>query len=69
MEFKENVNKFNPDYTSIEFKGKWVSMEVTSADKSGDVEIRITEDGDEKYIFINQENLKQLITHLQKQVK
>lgn len=69
MEFKENVFVECPEYNSIEFEGKWIKMEVKSADNSGDVEISITEDGDEKFVFLNQENLKQLITHLQKQVK
>ena len=69
MEFKENVYAEWPEWNSIEFKGKWIKMEVKSADSSGDVEISITEDGDEKFVFLNQENLKHLITHLQKQLK
>ena len=69
MEFKETIYEHAPEYNTIEFKGKYIKMEIFSADLGGDVEISITEDGDEKFVFLNQENLKHLITHLQKQVK
>ena len=70
MEFKETIHEHAPQYNEIEFKGKWVTMTVSSADLGGDVEINISESGyDDQYVFLNQENIKQLITHLQKQLK
>jgi hypothetical protein len=69
MEFKETNWETNPGWNTIEFMGKWTNMEVSSIDKDGDLEITVTNDGEDFRVFLNQENIKQLITHLQKQIK
>ena len=69
MEFKETNWETNPEWNTIEFMGKWTNMEVSSVDNDGDVEITVTNDGEDFRVFLNQENIQQLITHLQKQLK
>ncbi len=70
MEFKETIFENCPEFNSIEFKGNFTNMEVSSLDKDGEVAIEITVDNDLPVtIFLNQENIQQLITHLQKQLK
>ena len=68
MEFKETIWEHNPEWDTIEFMGKCTNMEVSSVDKDGEVEITVT-NGEEFRVFLNQENIQQLITHLQKQLK
>ena len=69
MEFKETIWENNPEWNTIEFKGKFTNIEVSSLDKDGEVAIEITVDNDLPVtIFLNQENIQQLITHLQKQL-
>ena len=70
MKFRETIFENNPECNTIEFNGKWTNMEVSSVDKDGEVAIEITMDNDPSVnIFLNQENIKQLINHLQKQLK
>jgi hypothetical protein len=70
MEFKETIWENHPEWDTIEFNGKWTHMEISSVDKDGDIGIEIIRDGDPSVnIFLNQENIKQLISHLQKQIK
>lgn len=70
MEFRETIFENKPEWNSIEFIGKWTNMEVTASDTDGDVEIAIDAGWDQSvHIFLNQENIKQLINHLQKQLK
>jgi len=69
MEFKETIWENNSEWNTIEFKGKFINIEVSSLDKDGDVAIEITVDNEPVTIFLNQENIQQLITHLQKQLK
>ena len=69
MEFKETIWENNSEWNTIEFKGKFTNIEVSSLDKDGEVSIEITVDNDLPVtIFLNQENIQQLITHLQKQL-
>ena len=70
MEFRETIFENNPECNLIEFNGKWTSMEVSSVDIDGEVAIEIDAGWDQSvHIFLNQENIKQLINHLQKQLK
>ena len=69
MEFKETNWETNPGWNTIEFMGRWTNMEVSSVDPDGEVEITVTNDGENFRVFLNQENIQQLITHLQKQLK
>jgi len=70
MEFRETIFENKPEWNAIEFSGRWTSMEISSVDKDGDVGIEISNDCDaDTHIFLNQENIRQLINHLQKQLK
>ena len=69
MGFKETNWETNPGWNTIEFMGRWTNMEVSSVDPDGEVEITVTNDGENFRVFLNQENIQQLITHLQKQLK
>ena len=73
---------FHPDsdYGSIEFKsGKWNTLRVdtvysyinsdTNLQTYSDVELESSDGDNNIHIFLDQEDLKALITHLQKQVK
>ena len=57
----------NTNYQSFVHKGKWVEFTVESADKDGDVEISM-EDGDVRTTHLNQQQIVELISHLQKQL-
>ena len=69
MEFKETIYEHAPKYNSITFKSKWIDISVESADIGGDVMITIDNSGEEFSVYLTQENIQQLITHLQKQLK
>jgi len=56
-------------WQSVEFKGKWESLEVYAADKEGDVEVAMSDGTDIFRTYINQEDLKLLSDHLLKQLK
>jgi len=71
MKFREIKYENLPHWDSIEFSTEIGTrkMEVNSADMSGDVEIEMTEWDKTISVYLTQENIKQLITHLQKQLK
>lgn len=69
MEFKEIKFEHAPEYNSIQFVSKWITVDICSSDMGGDVEICIDRDGESASFYLNQENIKQLIVHLQKQIK
>ena len=56
-------------YQSVEFKGKWETLEVFHADKEGDVEITMTNGVDVFLTYLNQEDLKMLSDHILKNLK
>jgi hypothetical protein len=54
---------------SLEFKGRWETINIESRDADGDVEIRIIGSSvGSLYFFINQDQIKMVIEHLQKQL-
>ena len=69
MEFKETKFENAPEYNSIQFVSNWITVDISSADMGGDIEIEINRDGESESFYLNQENIKQLIAHLQKQIK
>jgi len=56
-------------YQSVEFKGKWETLEVFHVDKEGDVEITMTNGVDIFLTYLNQEDLKMLSDHILKNLK
>jgi hypothetical protein len=56
-------------WQSVEFKGKWETLEVFHADKEGDVEITMTNGVDIFLTYLNQEDLKLLSDHILKNLK
>jgi len=70
MEFKEIKFEHHPEWDSIAFTSKWIEMVVNSANKAGDISITISALREpDVHIFLTQENIQQLITHLQKQLE
>lgn len=56
------------NFPSLEFKGKWAKLRVETKDHEGDVEFEMEDGNSTNQIYVNQENLKRLISFLQKQV-
>ena len=70
MEFSQTTFIDNPQYDQIVFtssKGN-TRVEIGSFDKDGEVEFFVTELGESTTFFLDKENIRQLITHLQKQL-
>lgn len=69
MEYKEIKFEHASEYNSIQFVSKWITIDIGSVDMGGDIAIGINRDGESESFYLNQENIKQLISHLQKQIK
>ena len=69
MEYKEIKFEHALEYNHIQFLSKWIIFDISSVDMGGDIEIEINRDGESVSFYLNQENIKQLISHLQKQIK
>lgn len=69
MEYKEIKFENASEYNSILFVSKWITIHIGSVDTGGDIEIEINRDGESVSFYLNQKNIKQLISHLQKQIK
>lgn len=68
---EKKINILNPDteYEIMEIKNKWDKWEISSVDKDGDVEISCDSEIISYCLYLNQDELKQVIAFLQKQVK
>lgn len=57
-------------YESIDLEGKWETLSIESKDTQNDVEIEVRDDSNNctHHIYLNQEQLKIVISFLQKQV-
>ena len=56
------------EYESLEFEGNRTKLRVESKDTAGDVEFEMETYGESGYVYLNQEQAKLLIAHLQKQI-
>lgn len=63
----------NTDWELLRFKrvgSRWdKTMEISSADKEGDVDFEMIDDRETIQMYLSQEDIKALIKHLQKQLK
>lgn len=66
---KGRISEAGTKWQTVEFKGKWETLEVFAADKEGDVEITMTNGTDIFLTYLNQEDLKMLSDHLLSQLK
>ena len=71
MEFKEIKYETTPQWNTIEFTSERGNHEMTvsSIDRDGEIEIEMVAYNESTSVFLTQDNIKQLITHLQKQLK
>jgi hypothetical protein len=68
MEIKITKYESTPEWNSMEIKGKWNSMEISS-DSDGVVEFEFSTSADTGgSVFLDQDELKQLIEFLQTKV-
>ena len=65
------INSEGTEWQSLSFRGRWETLEVEHADKDGDVEFAMVDRGDRNTftVYLNQDHIKLLIEHLQKQLK
>jgi hypothetical protein len=68
MEIKINKFESTPEWNSMEIKGKWNSMEISS-DSDGIIELEFSTSEDRGSVFLDQDELKQLIEFLQTKVR
>jgi hypothetical protein len=68
---KMTINLEDTPDASMEFHGTWKELYIASADKDGDVLMEFYDGnaGGTSSFYFDQEQLKALITHLQKQIK
>jgi RecB family endonuclease NucS len=71
MEFRETIWNEHPEWNTIEFISSSgnITLNVCSNDQDDEVEINISEFGVTHGVYLTQDNIKQLINHLQKQLK
>jgi hypothetical protein len=67
MEIKIIKFESNPVWNTMEIKGKWNSLEISSY-SDGDVELEFSTSEDTGHIILNQDELKQMIEFLQTKV-
>lgn len=65
------IHNEGSDYESLEFKSRHSTLRVESKDHEGEIEFEMEDcdcDHMPHYVFLNQEQAKLLIAHLQKQI-
>jgi len=56
-------------WEQIKIVGRWATWTIDSVDHQGDVDISCEENDDERSLFLSQDELKEVIAFLQKQIK
>lgn len=56
-------------YTNLILRSGSKELNIFSVDKDGDIEFRLSDVYDSLYFYLDQEGVKLLIEHLQKQLK
>ena len=71
MEFKEIKYETTSQWNTIEFTSERGNREMTvsSIDRDGEIVIDLVAYNESTSVVLTQDNIKQLITHLQKQLK
>lgn len=67
---EKEIIKFNGDngYDRLTIKGKSTTLDITSVDKYGDIEIELDDSYESIYLYLNQIEIKEIIEFLQKQI-
>jgi hypothetical protein len=56
-------------WEQLKIVGRWTTWTIDSVDHQGDVDISCEEDGDERSLFLSQDELKEVVAFLQRQIK
>jgi hypothetical protein len=70
MEFSQTTFVDNPQWNQIVFVSQSCNtrVEIGAPDKDGDTEFFITDRSESTSFYLDKENIRQLITHLQNQL-
>lgn len=66
----DEIIKFNDEsgYDRLIIKRKWTTLDMSSVDKDGDIEIELDDSRETISLYINQNEIKEIIEFLQKQI-
>ena len=66
---KEIIKRGNESgYETLIIQGKWTNLELTSVDKDGDIEIELNNTDENISLYLNQNEIKEVIEFLQRQL-
>lgn len=66
----DEIIKFNDEsgYDRLIIKRKWTTLDISSVDKDGDIEIELDDSRETISLYITQREIKEIIEFLQKQI-
>ena len=66
----DEIIKFNDEsgYDRLMIKRKWTTLDISSVDKDGDIEIELDDSRETISLYITQCEIKEIIEFLQKQI-
>ena len=66
----DEIIKFNDEsgYDRLIIKRKWTTLDIRSVDKDGDIEIELDDSRETISLYITQNEIKEIIEFLQKQI-
>ena len=66
----DEIIKFNDEsgYDRLIIKRKWTTLDISSVDKDGDIEIELDDSHETISLYITQNEIKEIIEFLQKQI-
>lgn len=66
----DEIIKFNDEsgYDRLIIKRKWTTLDISSVDKDGDIEIELDDSRETISLYITQSEIKEIIEFLQKQI-
>lgn len=66
----DEIIKFNDEsgYDRLIIKRKWTTLDMSSVDKDGDIEIELDDSRETISLYITQSEIKEIIEFLQKQI-